>query len=386
MTAPRERGIIFTQVEALKNSGRHLTVLFMNELELLKIMLLCNGMTVSKEAYEEFTQHGKRPATLAEYATTSGIPLKFKGGIWVNAPFLESFAKRSEIQLHFDGIKYLIRWEGKEYSTEPTRVPAYINQRNRKGIPYKSIGATHTDKIRISPIQGCDFMCKFCDLNTLSYEKKNIEDIIEMIEVAIDDPVLPAKHGLISGGTPKHQDRKWLADVYKKVMQSVDIPMDMMIAPWADLDFIESLYSWGVNALSINMELWDERRATEIMPQKHALGREKYISFIKKAVDVFGKGNVQSLLLFGLEPMNDTLQGIDVLASLGCLPVLSPFRPCPRTPLAHWSPPTVSQCIEVYERSLSITKKYNIKLGPRCISCQHNTLTFPDGDEFYFSY
>ena len=38
---------------------------------------------------------------------------------------------------------------------------------------------------------------------------------------------------------------------------------------------------------------------------------------------------------------------------------------------------------EAYERAIEIVEGFGVKLGPRCIPCQHNTLTFPDGSEAY---
>lgn len=360
--------------------------MIMKDVELLKIELLSKGMRISASAEKEFTQNGKRPLTLAEYATTSGIPLKLEKDIWVNAPFLESFCRKSDILFDFSEGKYFVVWENKRYFAEPTPVPDYFSRKNKKGVPYINIGVTHTDRIRISPIQGCHFSCKFCDFNLVPYKKWALQDLIEVIEVATGDEALPAKHGIISGGTPRPEDRNYLMKVMKEVPKAVDIPMDAFIAPWAGLDCIEKLYSFGIDELSVNMELWNEKIAKSIMPQKARIGRDYYLKFIEKAVDVFGKGRVRSILLVGLEPMKDLFEGVENLSRIGCSPVLSPFRPSPKTPLAKLSPPSIKQMIEAYEGSRKIAEKYKVKLGPRCIPDHHNTLTFPDGSDYYFYY
>ena len=38
---------------------------------------------------------------------------------------------------------------------------------------------------------------------------------------------------------------------------------------------------------------------------------------------------------------------------------------------------------EVYMRALDVVERHGVKLGPRCIACQHNTLTFPDASGAY---
>jgi len=63
---------------------------------------------------------------------------------------------------------------------------------------------------------------------------------------------------------------------------------------------------------------------------------------------------------------------------------LSPFRPDPSTPLRKESPPGVRFLIEAYERGAEIANNHSVKLGPRCIPCHHNTLTFADESGRYF--
>lgn len=356
----------------------------LKNIELLKLELLTQGMKISRRAEEAFTENGKRPATLADYASTSGIPLKLDNDIWVNAPFLEDFCKKSSIIFDFDRGGYFVVWNNQKYPAIPTPVPAYFNEKNKNDIPYINFGVTHTDRIRISPIDGCYWGCKFCDLNLHKYNKASIKDLIEVIKIAIDDEILPAKHGLISGGTPRPEDREYFMKVMEEIPKAVNIPMDAFIAPWADLDCIKRLHSFGINELSINMELWNDKISKSIMTQKAAIGRDSYLRFIEKAVEVFGKGKVRSILMVGLEPLSDLFEGVENLAKIGCSPVLSPFRPSPKTALAQYAPPVVTQLVEAYEGSKKIAKKYGVKLGPRCISCHHNTLTFSDNSDYYF--
>ena len=121
------------------------------------------------------------------------------------------------------------------------------------------------------------------------------------------------------------------------------------------------------------------------MASKVKACRQLYFDFIERAVGIFGaEGQVRSLILVGIEPIEDTLQGVEALAQLGCDPVLSPFRPDPATPLKDHPPASVDTLVEVYERGLEIVERYGVKLGPRCIPCHHNTLTFPDGTNTYY--
>ena len=93
---------------------------------------------------------------------------------------------------------------------------------------------------------------------------------------------------------------------------------------------------------------------------------------------------MRSLLLVGLEPLERTLAGIEFLASLGCDPVLSPFRPAPGTELSDHRPPSADLMLEAWERSSQIVERHDVKLGPRCIPCMHNTVTAPDDSGAYY--
>ena len=115
--------------------------------------------------------------------------------------------------------------------------------------------------------------------------------------------------------------------------------------------------------------------------------QKRYLDFIEGAVPVFGEGKVRSLLMAGVESLEDTLRGVEALAERGCDPVLSPFSTDPSTPMKDKKPPTAEFLAELYERARDIVEKHpNVKMGPRCIPCMHNTLTFPDGSGKYFCY
>ena len=130
--------------------------------------------------------------------------------------------------------------------------------------------------------------------------------------------------------------------------------------------------------LTINLEIYSQEVARRMMRPKYDLGLRYYLDFIEQAVIQFGPGRVRSLLLVGLGPLEDTLKAVDELVRRGCDPVLSPFRPDPHTPLRDAPPPTVNFLTETYERALEIVESQGGQLGPRCIPCQHNILTFPD--------
>ena len=89
------------------------------------------------------------------------------------------------------------------------------------------------------------------------------------------------------------------------------------------------------------------------------------------------------MLMVGLEEAETTLAAVAELAKIGCVPVLSPFRPDPITDLASMPPPSAEEMARIFLEAREIAGKYGVKLGPRCVPCSHNTLTLADGSADY---
>lgn len=360
--------------------------------ERLKIELLTHGMTVSPAAAEALSgfERGK-PLTLADYASTTGIALELDRGIWVNAPIRDHnpnfVGDQPPHSLEYEDGAYFVRSGDREVPARPVPVPDYHDETHAEtGRLYTDYAITHTDRVRISPIQGCKFVCTFCDLPyDKRYEKMPIEGLVASVARALEDQALPAQHVLISGGVPRDEDWPWLQEVYRAVPAAFpDVPVDVMMVPVPDRLVARDLYETGIHGVSINLEMFDAERSRKVMHHKWKLGHGAWFDFIEEAVSYFEPGNVRSVIMVGLEPMEMTLEGIRALAERGCEPVLSPFRPDPATPLRKHPPPSVEELEELYQRTEEIVEAAGVKLGPRCIPCMHNTLTFPDGSDAYY--
>lgn len=360
----------------------------LNDVQELKLSILTEGIRVSEPAKQKLGQHDRRPLTLSDYATTSGITLALPDDIWVNAPVAEfnpNFVRHPRIELAYQERYYLVS-NGRHVNVRPIPVPNYHNKTNSSGERHTDYAITHADRVRISPIEGCSMACTFCDIPfTTQYRRRRIDGIVDAIHAAVGDSRVPAKHILISGGTPGTEDFDYLQSVFQTVARNFpQLSVDIMMVPVPGLLDIQQLADSGINGLAINLELYSDDAATRTMPAKRRIGRSQYLDFIEDAVVVFGIGKVRSLLLVGLEPLEETLKGVAALVRRGCDPVLSPFRPDPATPLRDHPAPSVALLKEAYLRSMEIVSKSDNLLGPRCIPCQHNTLTFPSRDEGYF--
>lgn len=407
-------------------------------LQLAKVHLITDGIVVDPSV--ETAIGGANNLTLADYASTSGPSFAWKdeqgNEVWANAPIAQynpNLVKNPAAVMIYDKstgnfkmrpieghpLDRLIKEEWQ--LTKLALVPAYhglffpedfstrqgVRRERLDGVEgerrlriaeisgderrFTNYAITHTDRVRASPVQGCADDCHFCDLRAggvLVYKKKPIERILTALEAALNDPVQPARHILISGGTPGKPDYEYENEVYAAVAERFGgrVDVDVMMVPKPGLLDPQRLKNCGVAGLSINMEIFDPDRAREVMPSKSRLGSQAYLDFIAQGVEVFGgQGKVRSLLLAGLESIDSTLAGIEALAQRGCDPVISPFRPDPATPLKNHPAPTSEFLIELYRRAEDIVSRYGVNLGPRCIPCMHNTITFPDKSGAYYS-
>lgn len=362
----------------------------LSELQRLKISCFSSGISLTPEAVEEITGSGRQPLTIHEYATTGGVTIELEQDIFVNAPFDEWFCAHPCVVL--DAISagsFIVSFEGEFYPVRRVLpLPGYLDVRDAKGRRVADCVMSHGDRIRLSPINGCAYDCLFCNLPADRYERRPADQLLAAFDVARHDHNLPPSHVLISGGAPGRRHRDYFEDVCCRVIEHSDLAVDLMITAWPDdCNFIERLVAHGAHGFSLNIELYDEESSRSYIARKHRLARPGIEASIRRAVELTGgNGRVRSLILVGLESLEDTLAGVEYLARLGCDPVLSPFRPAIRTRLEGASPPSREFLERAYLESRDIAERHGVRLGPRCIPCQHNTLTFPEERHAYFSW
>lgn len=355
----------------------------------IKMSAFSRGIRVDPSAKEKLSGGGRLPLTLREYATTGGVTLVLPGDVYVNAPFDEWYCSDPEAALVYDidAESLVVRLDGEEVPVTALPLPAYRETRDSSGRLVTDVAMSHCDRVRLSPILGCAFDCQFCDMAGLPYTRRPGEQLVAALDVAMRDDGLKARHVLISGGTPAPGDFGYYDDTCDFVIRGSTLPVDVMGAARTNGGWLERLTGAGAQGFAINIEIFGEERAAEIIRRKRRHGLGVLSASIEQAVGLTGgNGKVRSLMVAGLEPIESTLAAVKFIADLGADPVVSPFRPAPGTKLSTQSPPSIEFLERLYLEARAITERIGVKLGPRCIPCQHNTLTFPDqSSAYYFS-
>ena len=134
----------------------------------------------------------------------------------------------------------------------------------------------------------------------------------------------------------------------------------------------------GVTSVSPNMELWTQENLDKyctpnqnnVGASKSEIGHQGYLDFIDAAVETFGRFNVRSALIVGLNSQDEMKEAIDDLISRGCYVTLSPFKApeCiqkdPRYANdLHEFEPTCDELVELSEYIKHTVNKYYMQNG-----------------------
>lgn len=340
----------------------------------LKARMFEHGVNVTPEAKEVLDKQSDI-WLMDDYITCSGITL-----VYLDEYATVGVDDNSNIKLIAKDGELFISEEGEQLiKTKVITPPEYM--RDEIVIEGKTICVycnTYTDRLRLQLISGCMNKCKFCNAKEFKYEFNSITGLEKALQIGLSQSEV--RHILISSGSSKIEDLPKITEMYTYFANKYShLDLDVMMTPrgfdsYVDdsqyEDYLLYLKSIGISGLSINMELNNEDYLKRFCPEKAKIGQENYLKFLSLAVKIFGKDKVRSLLIVGIEPLEETLKGVEKLAKIGVNPVLSPLFPYGEANF----PPKADLFIRARELSEQICEKYNIELGPLCKPCAHNTL------------
>jgi hypothetical protein len=340
---------------------------------------------------------GKEPVRVRS-GSCGGLDARLPGSVYVNIPVNERFVDDSPLQLRVASGALVV---SAPYLPEVVPIDLVLSpefQRHDGDERARRTGQVCFDRLGIGLTNFCTFWkgsdrrCKFCSigLNIGTEDRdKALDAIRHVVQLALADPINPARHILLGGGTPSAPDAgaatfAAAARVIRQVSSNVSI-YAMMAAP-DDPEALVDLFAAGINELGINLELFDERAASYYLPAKFERhSRAHVLATLERAVEIFGPLNTRSILVVGLEPVESTTAGARALAERGVMPILSPLRPLVGTPIQDRRPPTPAVMAEVADAAGAAAAAYDVPLGPTCLACQGNTIN-PAWDASYQLY
>jgi hypothetical protein len=243
---------------------------------------------------------------------------------------------------------------------EPLR--PWMTQKTADGLPFPQAGVTtHGDMLVINVAPGCEYFlhkqdgvsmrCTFCaygapDERTAHLGQKpglveippsTLERMREALEAVINQTEI--RHIYLVGGSltdgQKEGDRFLQLARFVKQANTRGLPVTLGSGAIPD-DYIERFHAEQlVQHVCFNLEMWSEALFAKVCPGKNRyVGYHRWIEALETAVRHWGRGNVYSAMVAGieLEPEHGleweeaasiALQGAEDLCSRGIIPIYS---------------------------------------------------------------
>lgn len=349
-----------------------------NDLLALKISLLNQGVRISRNALEQMKANG-----MIRQGVFQSVDITFNKRLIINAPYLTDFSELSPYEIDYYQGEYVLKYYNKilhSISFDPL-------DENRKKVAHKgtifgNIAFLATDRLRVHHQFRCNFKlrnlgCKFCNVKPKEGDY-NLDDVFEVIDYYIKN--VEFRHFLIGGGSgvPEVEQHN-IMEIAKHIKSKCSKPIYAMCLPPENIEILDCYKGSGIDEIAFNIEIFNRTIARRTMPGKGTIPLEQYKKAFLKAVSLWGKtGNVRSMLVLGLEPLNDFYKGFEWLCQMGVMPIVSVFRPVNHIVMKSVLPYSNNALYEIYLKSKKIASKYSLYPGPPCIACQNNTLSIPE--------
>ncbi len=325
----------------------------------LKLDLFCKGLRIA----EDCSLDGAGPRRMRS-GLGSGLELRIprSGGMCVNAPVVESFARESPYTLHGPSTagRHLLRRDGRdvcELIVQPP--PRFYETRTTGGVRMGSVGVIQGTYLGIYYGTLCANWkhpeldnCRFCSIGDNvgagdDTTGKSPRDILETAAAARAELGITFVH--LNGGfddTGAYLERfvPVLSELRKTgLLTGVQLP------PLPDFEQYRALRALGVNNVSLCFEIWNEQRFQEVCPGKaRRCSHARYRDAIRFCAQDVRFDTTNGELIAGLERPEDSMAAVDWLTGVGAVPTVCVFRPVPGTPYQHLPPPDTESMVPIF--------------------------------------
>lgn len=315
----------------------------------LEVELFCRGLRVDPSCTLEADARGVHRIRAG---LGSGLELVVPGDlkdVWCNVPIEERFAASSPFLLRREDGKYSVVDERADvaYPVWLPPQPGWYDRTTSAGTTMSAVGVLQGTYLGIYISETCRFWdpgndrhCQFCTsgLNVGKAEvlRKKVEDVVEVGKAARDESGVTFVH--FNAGYQR-EDRpdatrfhglNLTAPYVKAVREQVGGFIGVQVAPVLKRDFWK--YDWlidlGTNHFSFCYEFHNPEYFERYCPGKcGSLGQRAFFEAMEYTADKLGKGAVSGEIIAGIEPIEDTLNAIDYITSVGAFPTVCIFRP-----------------------------------------------------------
>jgi len=341
----------------------------------LKLELFCRGLRIEPGALSD---EAGRPIVRTRAGLGSGLELIIPGDLkdlWVNAPVVEAFARRSPLVLRRGATGFFIEDErnGAVYPVILPPAPRWYEARTSTGKRMMDIGVLQGTYLGIYVGPPCGYWrsrhlaCKFCttgeNVGVSEALEKTVEDVVETCQRAKEESGVTFVH-FNSGFQGGDRDLEMVAPYVKAVRERVGLIVGVQMVPARELWRYDWLIDLGVDHFSFCFEFYDPEWFRRICPGKdRTLGQTAFFRAMEYTSRKMGKGRVSGEIIAGVEPIEATLRAIDYITDVGAFPTVCVFRPLIGAEMEDWPPPALEDMIVVHRYMLEACRRKGIPIG-----------------------
>jgi radical SAM protein (TIGR04043 family) len=285
-------------------------------------------------------------------------------------PTLTASATSSPYTVRQNGAGYVITRDGTSLAPVAfPRHPRFYDLSTADGVPYRHIAVLHgTDVLATTIVQTCirwnsdKDRCRFCGIgislkNKTTIPVKTPAQLAEVAEAAVRlDGV---KHFVMTMGTINKTDKgaRYMAKCVRAVKAAVNLPIEVQFEPPDDLEVLVEVKEAGADSIGIHLEAFDQAVRERILPGKARISVDYYFATFRRAVELFGEGQVSSYVIVGLgESTESIIAGCQRLIDAGVFPFVVPLRPVLDTEMQDVPAPKAEVMTQIYRAVAEMLK------------------------------
>jgi radical SAM protein (TIGR04043 family) len=365
-------------------------MLDINKVFLQKAELLCKGLYLDEELREFYKNQGIN----IDFGRRGGAgPLggryfTFENGTLVNVALWDNKEKTNLVLGQRDGeFLKIVDDKTKMLFTKLKLVdePQYYSPDyfTSDGTPMKKIALVHgVDCLASTIYQKCKYWacgeaCAFCAIElSLTQDstilEKTPQQMVEVIKVAKKEG--RCNHMTLTSGTEEGNDKgaKRYIELLKEIKKNFpNLPLHVQIEPLEDFEYLYKLKNAGADTIGIHIEILNEEIRKRITPGKYHISYSTFEENWQKAVEIFGKNQVETFILTGFgESYKKLILDLERVISLGVIPFITPARSIPS--LKDLPPTKPADLIKLYIEAAKIMKNLGVnplKNKAGCVKC-----------------
>jgi hypothetical protein len=341
----------------------------------LEIELFCRGLRLMSGDLLEDGRGVRRTRAGLGSGLEMVIPTgsRLKPAIWMNAPVLEGFARNSPFVLTRGaaGLEVCDERDGQRYGVRLPDAPAWYDRVTSGGTPMSRVGVLQGTYLGIYINPVCEFWthslnCRFCttgqNVGGAEVAAKTIDDVIETCRAAKEESGVTFVH--LNGGFQGGHGLEFVMPFVKAIKERVGLLVGVQLTPERQLARYDQLIRLGVDHLSFCIELIDPEWFAHICPGKaRTLGHGLFFDVMEYCASRMPRGSVSGELIAGIEPVENTIRGIESITSAGAFPTVCIFRPTAGSDMSDWPPPDPDEMRTVMRTMYDACRRHRIPIG-----------------------